>query len=180
LPVATENPGGVGRPQELAVVISFALHSFAALIVSPIIVFIVAIAAAVIFNNSPRINSTFNVGGVVSPFVWLPGLLLGLFMNWIALKRTAYWVWIVGVAWMVCGILASLHYYQYQWQGTCPPLEGVMNEFFFVDARRCGGTGTILNSIDFTWPMFNSIAYSIGAWAAVHLGNRSNRRNALQ
>jgi hypothetical protein len=131
----------------------FALPSIAALIVSPIIAFLVGGTAIVPFNNSPRINSVLNAGGAANPFLWIPGLLLGLLVNWFVLRRTACRVRLVGIACMAYGIFAPLHSYRYQWSGTCSPFDGVMNEFSFEDARRCGGNGTILSAIDFTLPL---------------------------
>jgi hypothetical protein len=42
-------------------------------------------------------------------------------------------------------------------QETCSPFDGVMNEFFFEDARRCGGNSTILSAMGFTLPLFSSL-----------------------
>jgi hypothetical protein len=74
---------------------------------------------------------------------------------------------------MAYGIFASLHYYRYQWSGTGSPFDGVMNEFFFEDARSCGGNSTILSARGFTLPLFSSFAYSFAAWGAMGLGNQA-------
>lgn len=39
--------------------------------------------------------------------------------------------------------------------GTGLPFDGVMNEFFFEDARSCGGNSTILSAGGFTLPLFS-------------------------
>jgi hypothetical protein len=77
------------------------------------------------------------------------------------------------------GIFASLHYYyyRYQWSGTGSPFDGVMNEFFFEDARCRGGNSTILSARGFTLPLFSfsSFAHSFGAWGAMGLGNQAKQ-----
>src|SRR5215813_3489617 len=94
-----------------AVTGSFVLHSFAALIVAPVIVFVLEITAILIFNNSSEINSVLNAWGVGNPFLWIPGLLLGLIVNRFFLNRAASWVWLAGMAWIVCGVLLALRNY---------------------------------------------------------------------
>src|SRR5579864_4159441 len=146
-----------------AAVNSFALHAFAALIVSPIAVFVVLLTAVLVFDNSPRFNSVINSWGVANPFLWAPGLLLGFVLNRIALRRTACWVWVVGLVWMAFGLLASLLSYHARWLGICSPFDSIMSGFFSMNQGYCGDSSNVMA---FTLPTFSSIAYSAGAWAA--------------
>ena len=67
--------------------VSFLLHASVAMVISPIVVFAVFLIAVIIFNNSPGINSAIGAGGVASPVLWGPGLILGLLVNRFALKE---------------------------------------------------------------------------------------------
>src|SRR6202030_2450236 len=90
---------------------SFLLHALVAMVISPILVFVELLSAVVIFNNSPGIESAFNLGGVANPLLWGPGLILGLLVNRFALRSTACWVWLVGTVWIAYGIVAYLYAY---------------------------------------------------------------------
>ncbi len=98
-----------------------------------------------------------------NPLLWGPGLILGLVVNRFTLKRIACWVWLAGVVWMVCGILAALFSYHARFAGVCSPLDSLTNGFFFSVPKQpyCGDHG---NLMIFTLPMLSAIAYSLGAW----------------
>src|ERR1700678_3032170 len=85
--------------------LSFFLHTLVAMIAGPIASVVLLVAAIFLFNNSSRINSIVNAGGALNPFQWGPGLVLGLLVNWFVQRRTACWVWLVGIAWMAFGVL---------------------------------------------------------------------------
>jgi hypothetical protein len=149
--------------------VSFLLHASLAMVISPIVVFVVFLSAVIIFNNSPRINSALGAGGVASPVLWGPGLILGLLVNRFALKSTACWVWLAGLAWMAYGIFASLHAYPARFLGICSPLDNIRCGFFSLGSNYayCGGGEHVFR---FTVPTFSSIAYSLGAWVALRFG----------
>jgi hypothetical protein len=159
--------------RNLSAVNSFALHAAAAVIVSPIIVIVEILGAVILFHNSRGVNSIANVGGVTNPISWIPGLLLGLLLNRIALRRTACWVWVVGIAWLACGIIESLYNYHARFAGICSPFDNVVAEFFSMSGGYCGNG---INISAFTWPLFNSIAYSGGAWLALLWFGRGKQR----
>jgi carbon starvation protein CstA len=149
--------------------LSFFLHTVVAMIVSPMIVFVVLIFLAVSsYNNSSHINLVLNAGGVANPLLWGPGLILGLLVNRFVLRRTACWVWLVGMAWMAFGTLESLSTYRARFLGICSPFDRIASGFFSYRAY-CGDAG---NATYFTLPMFSAIAYSLGAWVALRLGRR--------
>ena len=164
-----------GVARLVSVLGSFLLHAFVALIVGPMIVFVVLLAAVVLFDNSHAINPVLKAGGVLNPLLWGPGLILGLLVNRFVLKSTACWVWLVGMAWIVCGILAAFFSYHTRFSGICSPFENVMTGFFSFDSNYCGGGEKVMR---FTLPTFSSIAYSLGAWVALRFG-RSRAHDAL-
>jgi hypothetical protein len=146
--------------------VSFLLHASVAMIISPIVVVVEILGAAVIFNNSRGIESILSVGGVANPVLWGPGLILGLLVNRFALKSTACWVWLAGMVWIACGIFASLHAYHARFSGICFPLDNIRGAFFSFGSNYafCGGGENVFR---FTVPAFSSITYSLGAWAAL-------------
>lgn len=153
----------------------FALHSFAALIVSPMITFVAVATAVVLFNNSSHVNSVLNAGGPANPLLWVPGLLLGLLVNRLVLKRAACWVWLAGTGWMACGIFAALGSYRSQYAGVCSPLDNIGNEFFSMSSGICGNG---IHVMSFTLPLLCSIAYSIGAWISMRFFSEAAKSEA--
>ena len=149
--------------------VSFLLHASVAMLICPIVVFVVILNTAIIFNNSPWINSALGAGGVASPVLWGPGMIMGLFVNRFALKSTACWVWLAGMVWIVCGIFVWLHGYHARFSGICSPFDSIKGGFFSFSSNYayCGGGG---KAFRFTVPTFNSIAYSLGAWVALRFG----------
>ena len=168
---------GAQRLPKLAAVSSFVLHSFAALIVSPVIALIALGTAILLFNNSSQVNSVLNAGGPANPILWVPGLLLGLLVNRLVLKPTACWVWLAGTGWMVCGIFAALANYRSQYAGICSPLSNISNEFFSMRSGICGNG---IHVMSFTLPLFCSITYSIGAWISMRFFNRAPQSSATR
>jgi hypothetical protein len=148
---------------------SFLLHALVAMVISPIVVFVVILSAVIIFNNSPGITSALGAGGVASPVLSGPGLILGLLVNRFALKSTACWVWLAGMVWIACGIFAWLHGYHARFSGICSPLDSIKGGFFSLASNYayCGGGENVFR---FTVPTFSSIAYSLGAWVALRFG----------
>ncbi len=165
------------RLPKVAAACSFALHSFAALIVSPIITFAAVVTAVRLFDNSSRVNSVFNAGGGANPLFWVLGLLMGLLVNRFVLRLTACWVWLVGTGWMACGIFAALGSYRSQYEGICSPLDNIKNEFFSMSSGICGNG---IHVMWFTLPLFCSIAYSIGAWISLRLFSQAAQTHATR
>jgi len=143
---------------------SFLLHASVAMVIGPMVAFVVVLSAVLIFNNSRGINSILNAGGAANPLLWGPGLILGLLVNRFALKSTACWVWLTGMGWMAYGIFTSLHAYHARFSGICSPLDNIRGGFFSFVSNYCGGGENVFL---FTVPTFSSIAYSLGAWAAL-------------
>lgn len=162
--------------RKMSAVVSFALHALAAMIVSPIAGLAAALAAALIFHSRGHRNPVDN-WAVASVFLFGPGFLFGLLLNRIALRRTAYWVWLVGMIWMVCGIVGSLQSYRAKWLGICSPFDSILSGFFSVGSAYCGDRGY---SQKFTLPAFISIAYSLGAWIALRFGRGQSRVSVTQ
>jgi hypothetical protein len=161
-----DNLGDSGTLRRLSAVNSFGLHAFAALIISPIAGLAATLTAALIFHNRLHTNPV-NEWGVASVFLFGPGLLFGLLLNRIALRRTACWAWLVGMIWMVCGMVESSYSYRARWLGICSPFDSIVSGFFSVGSGYCGDRG---NMGKFTLPAFISIAYSLGAWIALRFG----------
>ena len=162
----------------MSAVNSFALHAFAAVVVSPIATVVALFAAVLTFHNSSGINSVLNAWGVANPYMWGLGLVLGMLLNRIALRRTACYVWLVGVAWMAFGIVVSLYSYSVRWLGICSPFDTIMRGFFSVGSNiYCGDQANIMS---FTLPTFSSIGYSLGAWAAMLYGSRAEQSDAAR
>jgi hypothetical protein len=150
---------------------SFLLHASVAMVISPIVVFVVVLSAVLIFNNSRGIDSVLNAGGAANPLLWVPGLMLGLLVNRFVLKSTACWVWLAGVVWMAYGMFASLHAYHARFSGICSPLDNIRGGFFSFASNYCGGGENVFL---FTVPTLSSIAYSLGAWTALRFGSRQS------
>jgi len=152
--------------------VSFLLHASVAMVIGPIVVFVVALSAVIFFNNSQGINSVLNAGGAANPLLWGPGLILGLLVNLFVPNRTACWVWMAGIVWIACGVFASLSIYHARFAGICSPLDSIINGFFSYGSSYCGDHENLTR---FTVPTFSSIAYSLGAWVALRFsGSRQS------
>ena len=106
------------------------------------------------------------------PFVWWPGLALGLFVNRRTLHRAACFVWIPGLVWLDCGIINTSR----GWHPVgISPMAKVRIELFPLKQGECGMT-ECLGVMFYTWPALNSVAYSIGATMAL-VFNRTGARS---
>jgi hypothetical protein len=150
--------------------VSFVLHVCAAMIISPAVVVAMILTAALLFHHLPAINRAFYAGGVLTPWLWGPGFILGLLVNRIALRRTACWVWLAGIAWMAIGISATLYSYHARFAGICSPLDHVTSSFFSLVGNYCGGGENVM---PFTLPTFSAVAYSLGAWISLRFVRRT-------
>jgi hypothetical protein len=151
-------------------VVWFALHAFAALILSSFVVFVIVGIAKGILGDGP-LKLIVERGGFANPLLWGPGFVLGLLVNRIALNRVACWVWPVGVAWLTYGVLDSMHGYDPHFYRGCSALENVVNAFFILNAYRCGGGSSTLEGVFFTMPAVSCAAYALGASVAMRLGH---------
>lgn len=140
----------------------FALHTSAAMIVSPMIVLM---GVAVVSSSTLRWIT--EGGGLGNPLIWGPGFALGLLVNQKTLQHIACWVWLVGVAWLAAGIWDSINSYDARFYQGCSALENVVNGFFILNSHRCGGGSSTLEGLIFTIPALSSVAYSIGAWVPI-------------
>jgi hypothetical protein len=151
-------------------VASFALHTCLAMILGSILMVITgAIVDYILGNSSPSLKSVVDRAGLLSPFLWVPGIVLGFLLNRRTSMRTACWVWIVGISWLGAGVWDSIHYYDPRYYQGCSILENLVNALFILNARRCGGGDSTLAGLFFTMPAINSATYSVGAWAAIGL-----------
>lgn len=129
------------------------------------------LTAVALFNNSRAIQTAFDAGGALNPFLWGPGLIMGLLVNRFVLNRSACWVWLAGIVWLAVGIFAALSFYHARFEGICSPLDSITNGFFrFPKNAYCGD---MMNLIHFTLPTLSAIAYSLGAWIALRLVRRA-------
>jgi hypothetical protein len=115
--------------------------------------------------------------GVFNPFMWVLGLIAGFFVNRITLPRYACWVWLAGAGWLALGVWSEVHSYDPRWYQSCTASENVVNAFFVLNGRKCGGGGSTLGGIFFTTPAINSIAYSVGAWIGLLSRKRWDQTN---
>lgn len=159
---------------------SFLFHTFAAMIVGPMITGIVIYVSTYVLGTFLSLKAIGEIGGLANPLVWGPGFALGLVLNYSARQRLAYRVWLCGFAWMAVGIQDSVHYYNPLYSQGCSNFENVVNAFLTLNSHRCGGGGSTLAGLFFTFPAVSSVAYSIGAWVAIRCVGRVHRADTNQ
>jgi hypothetical protein len=99
--------------------------------------------------------------GVYNPIFWVFGLILGLFVNYRTKNRSARYVWVVGVAYLVF-VLSGEH-------------QGYSHAFQLLFSTNCEDGGC-LGLLFFTVPFLNSVAYSGGAWFGLRFAQETRRR----
>jgi hypothetical protein len=156
----------------------YALNAASALIVSPFIVVMLAVAIEAIFKESAP-KGVLDLGGIANPVVWFPGFALGFFLNRKGSNRSACWVWLIGLAWLAYAIWDSVHSYDARWYQGCTASQNVVNAFFILNSRKCGGGESTLAGLFFTLPAISSVAYSIGAWLGLLSGKRLGKRGTI-
>jgi hypothetical protein len=160
----------------------FALHVFVAMVIGSLFIFVVWAIAGPLLEDAPsRLKSVVEGGGLLNPVVWIPGVVMGLFvnrfLNRLTKRRAAgCWVWIVGVVWLSLGILGSVRSYEARSAQGCSILQDVFNAFVILNARRCEGGESTLAGIFFTIPAITSIGYSVGAALALRLRQEGPER----
>jgi len=156
-------------------VVWFLLHTLAALLIGGIVSVLLTGAVENVLENLPsRYKTLTQFFDWYPPYVCAVGLILGFVANRGTLKRVACRVWISGAAWLAFGMLDSVRGYDPRFYQGCSPLENVVNAFFVLNGRRCGGGGSTLAGAFFTMPALNSVAYSVGAWVALRFGRSEN------
>ena len=98
-----------------------------------------------------------------SPLLWGFAFLLGLFVNRVMPNRSARWVWIVGVSWLVLAGASNVRDYDPRWCNGCSLPQYLWYSYFSYGNCTQECLGQLLG----TAPMLNSIAYSLGAAIAV-------------
>lgn len=101
--------------------------------------------------------------GVYNPIFWACGLLLGLFVNYRTRNRSARYVWVVGVAYVLF-VLSTDH-------------RGYSHAFQALFSTDCTD-GECLGLVFFTVPFLNSIACSGGAWFGLRFAQEAHKRAA--
>jgi hypothetical protein len=99
--------------------------------------------------------------GVYNPIFWVWSLFLGLFVNYRTKNRSARYVWVVGVAYLLF-VLSTDH-------------QGYSHAFQLLFSTDCKD-GECLGLFFFTIPFLNSIAYSGGAWFGLRFAQEANKR----
>jgi hypothetical protein len=106
-----------------------------------------------------------------SPAFWLSALLVGFVVNTFMRDRSACWVGVVCVSLFAGMIVASIPGYErsaYDRQRTHNSFgEYIYGELFSLDDNECGGD-ECLGKMLITAPVLSSVAYSFGAWLALH------------
>lgn len=159
----------------------FGLHTFVAMVIGTLLMIIAAGIAAPFFQDAPpRLKSWVEGGGLLNPFVWITGTVLGLLMNRFPNRRArsyaACWVWIVGMVWLSLAIWGSVRSYDARYAQGCSVLQDVVNAFFILNARRCEGGESTLAGLFFTIPAINSIGYAVGARLALRFSKKETIR----
>jgi hypothetical protein len=142
------------------VLLSFAGHTFMAMLVSVGLVVVFDLAARVLLSTIGlgEILQWLNIEAWYGPFVWGPGLLLGFFLNRHFRHRAACFSFILGVAWIAFGVLKAGSW-RHGWSSR---MAEARIDLFPLKQAECGTT-ECLGVLICTWPFINSVAYSIGA-----------------
>jgi hypothetical protein len=151
----------------------FVLHTFFALLgATPVSFFVIALVGALMPDSRPR--EIFAGDVAVYCLVFAIGYSAGFFINRSSLKFAACWVWVPSVTLLTFAVRNWIQNYDPRWHQECSSTEDVLNAFFIVNSRKCGGGEEGLNFVFFTLPAFCSVAYSLGAWVALRM-NKSKR-----
>jgi hypothetical protein len=152
----------------LSAVALFALHAWVAMVIGSLLMVIAEVIAEPFLRDAPRLESVVDRGGYLNPIAWIPGIVFGFFVNRLLKpRRVACWVWIVGVIWLTSAIWYLARHYDASYTQGCSIVRTVVNDFFILDAQRCGGGQSTLAGLFFTMPAINSIGYAVGARLAL-------------
>ena len=98
-----------------------------------------------------------------SPLLWGSALIAGLFVNRVARRRSAQWVWITGVSWFALAVILDVNPFNPGWCKGCSFFQYLWETYF--NDRECNHECIGLMFV--TTPMLTSIAYSFGAVLAL-------------
>jgi hypothetical protein len=100
-----------------------------------------------------------------SPFLWGTALVLGFALTRLLGDKTGLWVWMVGISWFVLFTVSELRFYSPQLCDGCTRAQYFWDTYFSYRDMTGEGLGLFFA----TAPMLTSLAYSVGAAAAVAL-----------
>ena len=175
-PIRTPMEGGRGG-RHLNPLQRFVLHGLVATVGGLVLGFVV-LSFVPLHRVGPHWRLiTFLTDVPYSPAFWLAALILGYVVNRYMGDRVACWVGVAGLLFMVLLILGSYPGYRHPGYELAASKHSFTNyivgSLFALDPNRCPGD-ECLGKLFFTTPMLNSVAYSIGAAAALR------RRKAVE
>src|SRR5215472_6462998 len=145
----------------LSSIAKFSLHTLVALMGS------MGLAWLLFMLFSPWLGTAKNpwTDFPYSPFLWGSAFFLGLLINMATRNRSAKWVWLVGLLWLIAFTTSNVKGYDPRWCLGCSVQQYVWYSLFsyWNCSQEC------LGQLLVTTPMLNSIAYSIGATLALSL-----------
>jgi hypothetical protein len=135
----------------------FGLHVILAMLVSTILGGLLCVLVGALVNHGTE-NAMLDAP--YSPLLWGSAGVCGFFFSRKLPSKYSSWVWIVGVAWLLLGIVSDLQWYDPRWCRGCSKLMWVWYNYFSYRDSMQEGLGLLL----VTGPMLNSVGYSIGAY----------------
>jgi len=112
-------------------------------------------------------------------FFWVGSVFLGALINYRTRQRSAYWVALFGVAYLM---LILIYYHTSLFAESSIFLHSDNNGhslrygLYVLFSPACTG-GECLEQFLVTIPMLNAIAYSMGAWLGLRFAEEGSRRN---
>ena len=97
------------------------------------------------------------------PDVWLPGLAIGFFVNRRRLHRAACFVWVLGLLWVAFLSLGTATGWRPTGMSAMTDIKVQLFPTTYRDFDACADS-ECLGLVVGTWPLLNTITYSIGAW----------------
>jgi len=130
------------------------------------------LAAALGLHSNP-----LGAVGCFNPMFWAGGLPLGAFINYYTRHRSAYWVGLFGVGYLLATILyyhTTLFPHPSIYQNPDNTGYSLQRGLYWLFSPTCKG-GECLEQFLVTLPVLNSIAYSLGAWFGLRFAHQKNR-----
>jgi hypothetical protein len=117
--------------------------------------------------------------GCFNPFFWAGSILIGALINYRTRHRSAYWVAVFGVVYLLWTIV-----YYHTPLFTEPSIfvrpdnsgHSLRYGLYVLFSPACKG-GECLEQFFVTVPVLNSIAYSIGAWLGLRFAEEGSRQD---
>lgn len=98
-----------------------------------------------------------------SPLLWGTAMAVGFLVNRVLDSRPARWVWVLGLFWLGCFIVADVANYDPRWSAGYSLRQYIWHTYF--DARDCLQECLLIVMV--TAPAFCSLGYSVGAALAL-------------